>query len=49
MKTLVVPPRIFLIGNDAVGDLVRTALAEPYCGSFGVEKPFLDSPTAWSI
>jgi diguanylate cyclase (GGDEF)-like protein/PAS domain S-box-containing protein len=38
MKTLVVPPRILLIGNNAVGDLVRAALAEPYCGSFGVES-----------
>src|SRR3981081_3211241 len=38
MKKLVVPPPILLIGNDAVGDQVLAALAEPYCGSFSVER-----------
>jgi diguanylate cyclase (GGDEF)-like protein/PAS domain S-box-containing protein len=38
MKTLVVPPQVLLLGNEAVGDQVRAALAESYCGSFGVER-----------
>jgi diguanylate cyclase (GGDEF)-like protein/PAS domain S-box-containing protein len=38
MKTLVVPHKILLIGDDALGGRVRAALREAYCGSFGVER-----------